>query len=293
VGRVRARGKVAHRKKQAGATLMLIRLGYELAYEFTQATPMLLSLHVHYSRTSDLVKPDSMLTEPTVPLAMYRDKHGNWCTRAVAPPGRFRICADALIRDSGVAEPAVPYAYEHSVDSLPDDALEFLLPSRFCDAEHLVAIARERFSGVLPGWSRVQAVCDFVHRHVTAECAKPPAARTASDIYAEPHGSCRDYAHLAIAMCRALNIPARYCTGYLADVGGGAAGVACDFASWFEAYIGGGWQIFDPFNNQRRVGRVLIARGRDAADVGLNVAFGQGSLQKFAVWSSEVHAIAA
>ena len=145
---------------------MLIRVGYELAYEFAQATPMILNLNVHYSRASDLVRPDTLVTDPKVPLFMYRDGYGNWCTRAVAPPGSFKLTADAVVRDSGIAEPAFPFANEHSVESLPEEALVYLLPSRYCETEHLSAAAWKLFGGMMPGWSRVQAICDYVHRHV-------------------------------------------------------------------------------------------------------------------------------
>jgi transglutaminase-like putative cysteine protease len=272
---------------------MLIRLGYELAFEFSQATPMILNLNVHYSRTSDLVRPDTMITTPAVPLSMYRDGFGNWCTRTVAPPGRFTVSTDALIRDTGLAEPRFPYAFEHSVESLPDETLVFLLPSRYCETEHLSMVAWELFDEAMPGWSRVQAICDYVHQHVTFDYQRARPTMTAWETYNERAGVCRDYAHLAIALCRCLNIPARYCTGYLGDIGVGALDAPMDFAAWFEAYIGGGWHIFDPRNNQRRIGRVLLARGRDAADVAVSMTFGPNILRSFRVWTDEVQAMAA
>jgi transglutaminase-like putative cysteine protease len=272
---------------------MLIRLGYELGYEFSQATPMMLNLSVHYSRASDLVRPDVMITTPAVPLSMHRDVFGNWCTRAVAPPGRFTVTSDALIRDSGVAEASFPYAFEHTVESLPDETLVFLLPSRYCETERLSATAWNLFGGMMPGWSRVQAICDFVNQHVRFDyqCARP--SKTAWETYNERTGVCRDYAHLGITLCRCMNIPARYCTGYLGDIGVLATDAPMDFSGWLEAYIGGGWHVFDPRNNQRRIGRVLIARGRDAADVAISMTFGPNTLQLFKVWTDEVQAIAA
>jgi transglutaminase-like putative cysteine protease len=272
---------------------MLIRLGYELAFEFPQATPMILNLNVHYSRTSDLVRPDTMITTPAVPLSMYRDGFGNWCTRTVAPPGRFTVSTDALIRDSGLAEPRFPYAFEHTVESLPDETLVFLLPSRYCETEHLSMVAWELFGEAMPGWSRVQAICDYVHQHVTFDHQRARPTRTAWETYNERAGVGRDYAHLAIALCRCLNIPARYCTGYLGDIGVGALDAPMDFAAWFEAYIGGSWHIFDPRNNQRRIGRVLLARGRDAADVAISMTFGPNILRSFRIWTEEVQAMAA
>jgi len=272
---------------------MLIRFGYELAYEFAQVTPMILNLNVHYSRTSDLMQPDTLVTVPSVPLSMYRDIFGNWCTRAVAPAGYFRVTTDAVIRDSGLAEPAFPYAFEHTVQSLPDDALQFLLPSRYCETETLSAHAWGMFGGMMPGWSRVQAICDYVHDYIAFDyqCARP--TKTARDTFNERRGVCRDYAHLAIALCRSLNIPARYCTGYLGDIGVPPMDAPMDFAGWFEAYLGGAWHTFDPRNNQRRIGRVLIARGRDAADVAISMTFGPNTLQSFKVWTDEVQTAAA
>jgi len=272
---------------------MLIRVGYELAYECAQATPMILNLNVHYSRASDLVRADNLVTAPAVPLYMYRDGFGNWCTRVVSPPGSFRLMADALIRDSGLAEPIFPYAFEHAVESLPEEALVFLLPSRYCETEHLAAVAWQLFGGMMPGWSRVQAICDYVHGHVAFDylCARP--TKTAWETFNERTGVCRDYAHLAITLCRCLNIPARYCTGYLGDIGVPATDAPMDFAGWLEVYLAGAWHTFDPRNNQRRIGRVLIARGRDAADVAISMTFGPNTLQQFKVWTNEVQALAA
>jgi transglutaminase-like putative cysteine protease len=272
---------------------MLIRLGYELIYDLPQATPMILNLNVHYSRSQDLVRADTIVTTPSVPLSMYRDGFGNWCTRLTAPAGQFRITADGVIRDGGMAEPAFQGAFEHTVESLPDETLVYLLPSRYCETELLAPMAWSTFGGVMPGWNRVQAIVDYVHAHILFDyqCARP--TKTAFEAFNERVGVCRDYAHLAIALCRALNIPARYCTGYLGDIGVPPMAAPMDFAGWFEAYLGGAWHTFDPRNNQRRVGRVLIARGRDAADVALSMTFGPNVLSKFAVWTDEVQTAAA
>ncbi len=272
---------------------MLIRLGYELAYQFPQATPVIAVLNVHYSRTSDWIRADTMLTEPAVPLRMYRDGFGNWCTRLVAPAGEFRITSDALIMDSGVVEPSFPNALQHPVESLPDEALEFLLPSRYCETELLSPLAWSRFGSMMPGWTRVQAICDFVHEHIAFDYQSARPTKTAWETYNERRGVCRDFAHLALTLCRCLNIPARYCTGYLGDIGVPPTDAPMDFAGWFEAYLGGGWCVFDPRNNQRRIGRVLIARGRDAADVAICMTFGPNHLRRFLVWTEEVQAAAA
>lgn len=267
---------------------MLIRLGYEMGYEFPQATPLIANLHVHYSRSPDLLRPDNMVTDPAVPLSMYRDGFGNWCTRLTAPPGRFQMTSDALIEDSGMADASFPHALEHAVDSLPDDTLAYLLPSRYCETELLSVAAWSLFGSMMPGWARVQAICDFVHGHIAFDYQSARPTKTAWETFNERRGVCRDYAHLGLTLCRCLNIPARYCTGYLGDIGVPASDAPMDFSGWFEAYIGGGWCIFDPRNNRRRIGRVLIARGRDAADVAICMTFGPNLLQRFKVWTEEV-----
>jgi transglutaminase-like putative cysteine protease len=267
---------------------MLIRAGYELVYEFVQATPMILNLNVHYSRSQDLVRPDTLSTVPAVPLSSYRDGFGNWCTRLIAPPGSFTITADALITDSGLPEPEFPHAFEHTVESLPDETLAYLLPSRYCETELLAAPAWAMFGGMMPGWSRVQAIVDYVHGHVAFDYGSARPTKTAWETFNERQGVCRDYAHLAVAFCRALNIPARYCTGYLGDIGVPPMAAPMDFAGWFEAYLGGAWHTFDPRNNRRRIGRILIARGRDAADVAISMTFGPNTLSKFNVWTDQV-----
>jgi transglutaminase-like putative cysteine protease len=272
---------------------MLIRLGYELEYQFPQATPLILNLNVHFSRSSDLVRVDTMKTDPAVPLSMYRDTFGNWCTRAMAPPGLFRVSADGLIQDSGVPEPIFPTVCELPVESLPNDTLRFLLPSRYCETELLADTAWKTFGALSPGWNRVQAICDFVHRHIHFDYQAARPTKTAWEVFNERRGVCRDYAHLAIALCRSLNIPARYCTGYLGDIGIPAMPVPMDFAGWMEVYLGGGWHTFDPRNNQRRIGRVLVARGQDAADVAISMTFGPNVLNAFRVWTDEVRAVAA
>jgi transglutaminase-like putative cysteine protease len=269
---------------------MQIRLGYELVYQCPQPTPMILNLNVHHSRQHDLVRADGMLTDPWVPLTTYHDGFGNLCTRLVAPAGRLRITADALINDSGLREPVVPDAQQHAVESLPEDTLVYLLSSRYCDTEQLSAVVWQMFGGAASGWERVQSICDFVNRHITFGYQFASPTRTAAETFQGRVGVCRDYAHLAIALCRCLNIPARYCTGYLGDIGVPPVDAPMDFAGWFEAYIGGAWYTFDARNNAPRIGRVLIARGRDAADVALSMTFGPNVLESFRVWTDEVPA---
>ena len=266
---------------------MQIRLGYELIYQCPQPTPMILTLNVHHSRTADLVQTDRMLTDPWVPLVAYHDGFGNYCTRIVAPAGRTRISANALINDSGLPEPSAPNAQQQSVESLPDETLVYLLASRYCDTENLSAIAWKLFGHTPLGWPRVQAICDFVHQHIRFGYQFARATKTASEAFRERQGVCRDFAHLALTLCRCMNIPARYCTGYLGDIGVAPVDAPMDFAGWFEAYLGGAWHTFDPRNNTRRIGRVLIARGRDAADVAISMTFGPNVLEGFRVWTYE------
>jgi transglutaminase-like putative cysteine protease len=267
---------------------MRLRIGCELRYAFPQATPAILMLNVHFTRASDLEEPDHIVISPSIPISGYRDGFGNWCSRIVAPAGPVHIVSNAIIRDVGLPDPVVTDAAQVPVELLPDEALVFLLPSRFCDSDKLLDLAWREFGAAKPGWDRVQAVCDFVHERITFgyEFARP--TRTASEAYQEGQGVCRDYAHLAVAFCRALNIPARYCTGYLGDVDTQPPYPPGDFAAWFEAFLDGRWYTFDPRNHVPRIGRVLIARGRDAADVAIITTFGPSSLEGFRVWADEV-----
>jgi len=269
---------------------MHISIGYEFIYQCVQATPMILNLNVHHSRSSDLLKPDTMLVEPRVPMRTYRDGFGNLCTRVVAPAGRFKITADALINDTVGMDALAPFVPQRPVESLPEEALVYLLGSRYCETESLAAFAWQRFSGTAPGWSRVQAICDFVHHHIQFGYVYARPSKTAFEVFNERQGVCRDFAHLAITLCRCLNIPARYCTGYLGDIGIPASAAPMDFAGWMEVYLGDHWYVFDPRNNQRRIGRVLIARGRDAADVAMSMTFGPNTLDSFKVWTDAVAA---
>jgi len=264
-----------------------IRLGYELIYDCPQPTPMLLTLNVHFSRVSDLVVPDHMITTPSIPISAYRDSFGNWCSRVVAPAGEMRFSADAVITDSGVADLVVPTAWQVPVESLPEDTLVFLLGSRYCETERLSQVAWDLFGHEPAGWARVQAICEFVHDHIIFDYQKSRPSRTAFEAFTEKQGVCRDYAHLAIAFCRCLNFPARYCTGYLGEIGVPPAPPG-DFSAWFEVYLGGAWYVFDARNNIPRIGRVLIARGRDAADVPISNSFGFTTLKSFRVWTDKV-----
>jgi transglutaminase-like putative cysteine protease len=267
---------------------MKIRVGYELIYDFPQSTPMIMVLGTHFTRASDIVVPDHLTSSPAVPIAFYRDGFGNWCSRLVAPAGRFCVTANGVVRDSGLPDPVVSTARQMAVEDLPADTLVFLLGSRYCETDRLADIAWQRFGQTPPGWTRVQAICDFVHNHITFGYEHARATMTAWEVYNEGKGVCRDFAHLAVALCRAMNIPARYCTGYLGDIGVPPPYGPMDFAGWFEAFLDGRWHTFDPRNNIPRIGRVLIACGRDAADVPITHTFGPNTLVSFKVWTDEV-----
>src|SRR6201997_3131723 len=251
---------------------------------------MMLMLNILYTLASDIVVPDHVTTVPSIPLSAYRDAFGNWCTRLVAPTGRLRIASAALVKDSGEPDIVATSAQQHSIQHLPEESLVFLLGSRYCDTEKFSEVAWSLFGQTPMGWGRVQAICDFVHNHISFGYGHARATKTAWEAFNERSGVCRDYAHLAIAFCRCMNIPARYCTGYLSDIGTPTPWAAGDFAGWFEAYLDGRWHTFDPRNNEPRIGRVLIAQGRDASDVPITQTSGPNTLVSFKVWTDEITA---
>jgi len=263
---------------------------YELVYECPQPTPMLLMLNVHYTRVSDMVAADHLVASPSLPIRGYRDGFGNWCNRIVAPIGRIRLSATGIVNDSGEPDKVASGAQQHPVEDLPDEALVFLLGSRYCETDRLSEIAWSLFGKTPLGWSRVQAICDYVHQHLAFGYEHARATRTAWEAYCDRTGVCRDYARLAVALCRCMNIPARYCTGYLGDIGVPISDAPMDFSAWFEAYLEGRWYTFDARHNVPRIGRVLIARGRDAADVAISTTFGPNTLSDFTVVTEEVTA---
>ena len=268
--------------------MVKIRVGYELIYDCPQPTPMMLVLNIHYTRASDLLVPDYVTTDPSIPINIYRDGFGNWCSRIVAPKGQIRISSSAVVKDSGEPDIVARWAQQHAIQDLPEEVLVFLLASRYCDTEKLVPIAWNSFGDTQPGWDRVQAICDFVHSHISFGYEHASSTRTAWETFNERRGVCRDFAHLAIALCRCMNIPARYCTGYLGDIGIPPPYGPMDFSAWFEVYLGGSWYTFDARNNTPRIGRVLMARGRDAIDVAISTTFGANALVGFKVWTDEV-----
>ena len=269
---------------------MQIHVGFEMTYDCPQPTPMIFNLNVHFTRVSDLVGRDDLMFDPPVPRAAYRDSFGNWCTHIVAPAGSLRVSADAVVNDSGATDATdviVVQAQQHQVPDLPEETLLFLLGSRYCETDRLSETAWNLFGQTPFGWDRVQAICDYVHRHIAFGYENARMTRTAFEAYYDRTGVCRDYAHLAVAFCRCMNIPARYCTGYLGDMGTEPPYGTMDFAAWFEAYLDGRWHTFDARNNTPRIGRVLIARGRDACDVALSTTYGPNTLTSFRVWADE------
>ena len=249
---------------------------------------MILMLTIHPSRMDDILVAEAPIFDPPVKATAYHDNFGNVGTRLVAPPGRFTLSSSALVRDSGLPDTLSPGAIQHAVEDLPDEAVGFLLGSRYCETDVMSDTAFRLFGHLPPGWDRVQAICDHVHRHIAFDYQAARSTRTAADAYHEGTGVCRDYAHLAITFCRCLNIPARYCTGYLGDMGTPPPWGVPDFAAWFEVYLGGAWHVFDARNNVPRIGRILLARGRDATDVAITTTFGSNFLSSFEVRTDEV-----
>ncbi|WP_293387771.1 transglutaminase family protein [Phenylobacterium sp. RIFCSPHIGHO2_01_FULL_69_31] len=270
----------------AGARPMRIHAGFEIVYDCPVAVPMLLTLSVHPSRRDDLETRDWLRTAPLVPVRQYLDGYGNICSRIQAPAGRLTLSSDFIVRDDGRIDDYAPEAVQHPVEDLPDEVILFLLGSRYCETDRLSAAAWALFGSTPPGWARVQAITDYVHHHIAFSHADARPDKTAYDAWTEGRGVCRDYAHLAVALCRCMNIPARYCTGYLGDIGVPVAGIM-DFSAWFEVYLGGAWRTFDARNNMPRMARVLIARGRDAVDVAIANTFGPAELVGFTVTSVE------
>ncbi len=267
---------------------MQIRAGYKIAYECPRPTPMLLVLSLHPSRTADLVTPHEIVFDRPAEARDYRDGFGNICTRILAPAGRLTISTDFVVNDPGSPDIVETDAEQLPVEALPDDVMIYLLGSRYCDTDRLSNTAWALFANAPTGWGRVQAICDYVHQHLAFGYHHASATRTALDGFNERRGVCRDFAHLAITLCRCMNIPARYCTGYLGDIGIPPVPEPMDFSAWFEAYLGGRWFTFDARHNTPRIGRILIGRGRDATDVALSTIYGPATLAEFTVVTDEV-----
>jgi transglutaminase-like putative cysteine protease len=267
---------------------VLIRLGYDIEFDLPFPATMIAMLRVHPSRAGRLLQPDPVEVYPEVEIDEYTDSFGNICTRFVAPAGGLRLFTSTSIEDTGALDPVNLDAQEVPVKDLPPETLRFLLASRYCEVDTMGSIAQNLFGGTPRGWRRVQAVCTWVHDAVTFGYAMARSTKTAMDVYNERAGVCRDFQHLAITFCRCLGIPARYATGYLGDIGVPLSDSPMDFSAWFEAYLGDRWWTFDARHNVPRIGRVLIATGRDAADVAITTSFGIAQLRKFTVVTDEV-----
>ena len=267
---------------------MRIRAGYEISYNCSTDTPMILMLSVVPDREPDLLSSQNMRFNQPISTWDYRDGFGNHCTRLEAPPGPFTVSADFEILDSGLPDPVDWSAQQHRIPELPDDVLVYLLGSRYCDTDRLSNTAWALFGHTPPGWARVQAIVEYVHNHITFGYQYARATRTAAEGFEERVGVCRDFAHLAVTLCRCMNIPARYCTGFLGDIGVPAVDAPMDFSAWFQVFLSGRWWTFDARHNAPRIGRILMATGRDAADVAMVTSFGSSYLSGFTVITDEV-----
>lgn len=267
---------------------MQIRAGYDIAFQCLQDTPMILMLSIHPSRAKDLLSPHQIQFSHDVQAHDYLDMFGNTCTRIVAPPGLIEIKNDFLIADNGFPDATPPSGPLDAVGELPDDVMVFLLGSRYCDTQKLSDLAWSLFGQITDGAARVQAIVDYVHQRIEFGYHHARNDRTAFEGHEERIGVCRDFAHLAVTLCRCMNIPARYCTGYLGDIGVPIDPAPMDFSAWFEVYLGGQWYTFDARHNHPRIGRIVMARGRDAADVAISTNFGLTPLVRFTVVTDEV-----
>jgi transglutaminase-like putative cysteine protease len=267
---------------------MLIQAGFKIAFQCSAPTPMLLQLNVHPSRSADLLSPDVIRSDPPLPMSDYLDHYGNRVTRLEAPPGLVTFENRFEIHDSGQFDEIPPYNPLSPITSLPDEVLLFLVSSRYCDSDALADFAWSRFQNIAGGYARVRAICDFVHSHIRFSYPEASPTRSASDAMRDRVGVCRDFAHLAVALCRCMNIPARYCTGYLGDIGVPVDPNPMDFSAWFEVFLDGRWYTMDARHNHPRIGRILMGRGRDAADVAMSTAFGAAMLAHFEVVTDEI-----
>jgi transglutaminase-like putative cysteine protease len=265
-----------------------IQAGYQITYECPQPTPMILQLSVHPSRIPDLLSWDRIQFDQAIPVNTYHDGFGNFCHVINAPTGRLTMSTDFVVQDKGGPDVVAPEAEQHALGNLPVDVLVYLLGSRYCETDRLATMAWAEFGKVPKGWPLVQAICDYVHDRIAFGYEHASAFKTAWDAYNERRGVCRDFAHLAVALCRCMNIPARYCTGYLGDIGVPPEETPMDFSAWFEAYLGGRWYTFDARHNTPRIGRILMARGRDATDVAIVTSFGPCTMVGFKVVTDEI-----
>lgn len=266
---------------------MLIRFGFEIEIECSANVPMILALSTHSSLDARLIGEDRVRCEPDVELREYLDEYGNRITRMVAPKGHVKLWSDCVAETSAEPDAYQPEAEQHEIDALPDACLSYLMASRYCDTDNLSDAAWAKFGNTTPGWGRVQAICDYAHEQTSFGYKFGRSSKTASEVLREKTGVCRDFAHLAISLCRAMNIPARYASGYLGDIGVPYSGPG-DFCAWFEVFLDKRWFTFDARYNTRRIGRLLMVRGSDASDVAMITSFGPYQLTHFRVWTDEI-----
>jgi transglutaminase-like putative cysteine protease len=267
-------------------TTMLVAVGCEFIYETEGQAPSIFL--VRPAGGGPRIRSEGWATVPHLPYHDYTDLYGNQPRRLTLPTGRCTVRYDAQVEISAEPDDIEVTAVEHPVEDLPDDVLMYTLPSRFCLSDELSDEAWERFGGIAPGWGRVQAVCDWVHGTLNFAYGTSLPLTTAVDALRARTGVCRDFAHLAVTFCRALNIPSRYVFGYLPDIDVPPPDSPMDFCAWFEAFLSGRWWTFDPRNNQRRIGHIVIARGRDALDVAMVTSFGAARLDNMTVWADRV-----
>ena len=267
-------------------TLLSVRVGCD--FQFTALGPTHAVFQIEPIRTDRAaVLNEWWSISPELRRQGYEDSFGNICQRVTMPAGPFALRYDALVQVPGDEEDGDPSVRECAPADIPGPVLVYTLPSRYCLSDELQAVAATNFGAMTPGWSRVQAICDFVHSHLTFGYGSSSPLTTAVDVYNQKMGVCRDYTHLGIALCRAINIPARYVMGYMADIDNPPEG-EMDFCAWMEVWLNGGWFTFDPRNNRKRIGRIVIARGRDALDCAMVTSFGSPILDSMTVWADQV-----
>jgi len=266
-----------------------LRVGFEIGFQIPQDVVVVALLRPHPSRTAD-VRPGGELSAHSLdrPLVPHLDAFGNLADRFLARAGPVVLRSDLLVEDDGRPDPVLPAVGASPLESLPVEDLAFLLPSRYCEVDLLGDTAWANFGHLAPGWGQVQAVCDWVHATLTYGYEHASPTMTAAQALAARAGVCRDFQHLAITICRCLNLPARYVSGWLGDIGIEPVPTPMDLHAWFEVRLADGWYAFDARHNVPRAGRVAMAKGRDAADVAFTTAFGDAPMTTFEVWADEV-----
>jgi transglutaminase-like putative cysteine protease len=263
---------------------MWIRVGCEFEYRTSAPTPSLWQIRARQDGVHRVVEEEWSAPAHT---RSYLDAYGNVCDRLILPEGESTLRYDAIAEVPRYGDSTDPSAAASKVEDLPDDAFLYLLPSRYCWPEHFQDIAWELFGTIESGWERVNAVSAWIHDNLAYAPCRSTATTSALDAYVAREGVCRDFTQLGVTLCRALNIPARYVAGYLPDIDVEPPDIPMDFCSWFEAWLGGTWWTFDPRNNEPRVGRVVIAKGRDALDAAMVTTWGSAELLRMNVWADE------